>query len=86
VLSVTDERETMNESVPANNLKEARQHEGLKVTQLQGHAGVSTAAIRNTENGTYNHTVELKHRMVNGLNANPRHTKVWTFEEIFPNG
>lgn len=73
-------------SVPLINLKLTRQREGLKITELQGLAGVSATAIRELENHRRNYSIELKYKIVNGLNANPRRTKEWTFEEVFPTG
>lgn len=73
-------------SIPLNNLKQTRQMEGLKISELQGLAGVSTTAIRELENHKRNYSIELKYKILNGLNANPRRTKEWTFAEIFPNG
>lgn len=73
-------------SVPLNNLKLTRQREGLKITELQGLPGVSTTAIRELENHRRNYSIELKYKILNGLNANPRRNKEWVFTEIFPSG
>ncbi len=72
-------------SSSANNLKGIRKGEGLTIGQLQGYSGMSTTTIREIENRSHDHAPVEKQRVADGLNANPRRSQIWIFEDIFPN-
>lgn len=69
-----------------NNLKEIRTKEGLSLTELSRLSNISTTTLRHIENHKKTTTPVTKNKIVNGLNTNPNRTKIYTYEEIFPNG
>ncbi len=70
-------------TIPRNNLKKIRLHEGLLITELAGLSGVSGRTIKNLEQHKINSRRETKHKIVNGINRNPNRTREHTYEEIF---
>jgi transcriptional regulator with XRE-family HTH domain len=71
--------------VTTNNLRKTRVEQGLSITELSRLSDVSVTMIRDIETFSKEGSEKIKHRLVNGLNANPRRTREITFEEVFPN-
>ena len=67
-----------------SRLREIRLDEGLSISQLARWAGVSTATIRDMEQEKRQVQEVTKHRIVNGLNENPRKKRVYKITDIFP--
>jgi transcriptional regulator with XRE-family HTH domain len=68
-----------------NNLREIRTSEGLKITELSALARVSTKTIAGVEYRSRSVSLEMKHKIVNGLNHNAERQKEYSFSDVFPN-
>lgn len=68
-----------------HKLKTVRTSEGMKVTELAKLSGLSAKSIYGLENLTRNISIELRYKILNGLNRNRSRTKDWTYKDIFPN-
>jgi transcriptional regulator with XRE-family HTH domain len=68
-----------------HNLKTIRQSEGMKVTELAKLSGVSPKSIHGLESLTRNISIELRYKILNGLNRNRSRTKDWAYKDVFPN-
>jgi len=55
------------------------------ITGLAKLARVSTKSIAGTESRKRDLSVILKHRIVNGFNANPDRKRTYAFHDVFPN-
>ena len=69
---------------PPNNLRVIRSEEGLKITELAQLSDVSTKTITSIEYRNRNVSPEMKHRVVKGLNQNPRKVKQYKYSDVFP--
>jgi transcriptional regulator with XRE-family HTH domain len=67
----------------ANRLRQLRIAEGLTVAELSRYAGINEKTIRDIEKGRRQGSEVTKWKILNGLNKNPRKSKVWQYNEIF---
>jgi DNA-binding XRE family transcriptional regulator len=67
-----------------NNVRTIRTSEGLKITELAKLADVSTQSLAGIESRRRNLSVELKHKIVNGLNKHPPRKRDYGFHDVFP--
>jgi DNA-binding XRE family transcriptional regulator len=70
---------------PPNQVRPIRASEGLMMTGLAKLASVSTKSISGIETRKRNLSSVLKHRIVNGFNANPNRKRTYAFRDVFPN-
>lgn len=66
-----------------NKLREIRIREGLKLVELSDLSGVSDKTLRDIEKGRITGTQVTRHKILNGMNANPSKSKTWSYKEIF---
>jgi len=70
---------------PLNALHKFRTAAGLKITELAALADVSTKTINALEYRNRSVSTEMKYRVLNGLNRNPKRNRELSFAEVFPN-
>lgn len=68
-----------------NRLREIREEQGLSRAELSRFSDVSVTTISEMEMHVREGSKAIKHKLVNGLNSNPKKTKELTFEEVFGN-
>lgn len=66
-----------------NKLGEIRVIEGLTVAGLARLSEVNEKTIREIEKGERVGNEITRRKLLNGLNKNPRKSKVWEFNELF---
>jgi transcriptional regulator with XRE-family HTH domain len=69
---------------PPNNLRQIRESEGLKITDLAELANVSTRTITRIEYRNPNVTATMKNRVLIGLNVHPKRKREYTLQDMFP--
>ena len=68
-----------------NKLREIRISEGLKLVELSHLAGVNEKTLRDIERERITGTQVTRHKILNGMNANPSKSKTWSYKEVFGN-
>lgn len=71
--------------VQRNLLREIREDEGLRVTELALLSGISTKTIERIEQGARKVSQITKSKVVKGLNLNPKKSRDYKYPDVFPN-
>ncbi len=71
-----------------NNLKKSREEAGLSIAELSRLSSVSAVTIRNLQQSKRAVKISTKYKITNGLNKSPHKPpeRMFSFEEVFPNG
>ena len=67
-----------------NNLRQIREKEGLRVTELAVLAKVSTKSIDRIEDSKKKVSPITKSKVVKGLNINPDKLQIYRYIDVFP--
>lgn len=67
----------------ASKLRLLRISEGLNLVELSRLSGVSDKTLRGIEYGRTAGTLVTRHKILNGMNANPSKSRRWTYEDLF---